>query len=182
MSDGTDDNERLAALQDAVSQAARATQDLDGQRRPVAAPFLIARVGPRWLALPATAIREVVLKGTVTRIPLSPAHVLGVAIIRGRVVPVISLESVLGSADLADLVPTLPRLVVIETVEAEIALATDEVQTIAELSIASLRDDGATGGSRPAWVTAELTWESRLLCVVDVQSLVATALGESLKS
>jgi len=180
MTDGHHENEQLAALQAAVSHSARTTQDGEEGSRPVTAPYLAMRVGPRWLALPATAIREVVLKGTVTRIPLSPSHVLGVAVIRGRVVPVISLEASLGTADLTELVPTLPRLVVIETVDAEIAVATDEVRGITELPIASLRDEAA-GRARPGWVAAELTWEGRLLCVVDVQRLVEASLDEDLK-
>jgi purine-binding chemotaxis protein CheW len=143
-------------------------------------PYLAVRVGLRWLALPATAIREVVLKGSVTRIPLSPPHVLGVAVIRSRVVPVISLEATLGVADLADLVPTLPRLVVVETEDAEIAVVTDEVRGITELPTTSLVDE-AKNGARPIWVSAELSWGERLLCVVDVHRLVASSLDEELK-
>lgn len=181
MSDGSQDNERLAALQLAVSQAARVSQDESEAGRSITAPYLAVRVGPRWLALPATAIREVVLKGLVTRIPLSPEHVLGVAIIRSRVVPVISLEKTLGAADLSELVPTLPRLVVVESEQAEIALVTEEVRGITELPIASLRDE-LKSGARPSWVTAELSWRDRLLCVVDVQRLVEASLAEELKS
>ncbi len=179
MNDGSEDNARLAALQDAVSRSARRTQDEEGATLAATASYLIVRVGPRWLAMPATAIREVVLKGSVTRIPLSPPHVLGVAVIRGRVIPVISLEASLGTADDAELVPTLPRLVVVETADAEIAIATDEVRGITELPIASLRDE-ATGGARPDWVTAEIPWANRLLCVVNEQRLVVASLDEQL--
>lgn len=181
MNDGSQDNARLAALQDAVSKSARLTQDAVGATHTATASYLVVRVGPRWLAMPATAIREVVLKGAVTRIPLSPPHVLGVAVIRGRVVPVVSLEAVLGTADDSELVPTLPRLVVVETADAEIAIATDEVRGINELPVASLRDEAA-GGGRLDWVAAEIAWENRLLCVVNVQRLVMASLDEQLTS
>lgn len=180
MSDSSQDNAHLTALQEAVSQAARA-QAAGDVLRPATDPYLAVRAGPRWLALPATAIREVVLKGSLTRIPLSPPHVLGVAVIRGRVVPVISLEGTLGVAELSELVPTLPRLVVVETTAAEIAVVVDEVRGITELPLASLVDE-STGSPRPQWVAAELTWDKRLLCVVDVQRLVEATMEDELRS
>lgn len=177
MNSGQPDNDNLAALQAQVSQAAMAAADAgEGAQEPMAS-MLILRIGPRWLALPAGVTREVVLKGLVTRVPLAPPHLLGVAMIRSKVVPVISLEAALGTAAAADLVPTLPRLVVMETEEAELALCADEVREIAELAISSLVDN-STASQRPVWVSAELTWKDLLICVLDVPRLIAAFLGE----
>lgn len=179
MSDGLFDNDRLAELQATVSLLARRSEV--GAAGPVVDPHLAVRAGSRWLALPATAIREVVLKGSLTRVPLSPPHVLGVAVIRGRVVPVISLEGWLGAADLSELVPTLPRLVVVETAAAEIAVVVDEVRGITDLPGGARSDEAPTGG-RPAWILAEHSWDKRLLCVVDVNRLVEAAMDEERKA
>jgi chemotaxis signal transduction protein len=181
MSVGSHDNERLAELQESVSQRARAAEAGAGALGSTMDPYLAVRAGPRWLALPATAIREVVLKGSLTRVPLSSPHVLGVAVIRGRVVPVITLEGWLGVADLSELVPTLPRLVIVETAAAEIAVVVDEVRGITELPNSGLRDEAPVAG-RPGWIAAELTWDKQLLCVVDVQRLVETAMDEEQKA
>lgn len=171
-------NEALASLQEAASQSAT-----DGGAQAATAPgvsLLIARVGSRWIALPVKMVQEVVLKDFVTRVPRMPDHVLGAAVIRSRVVPVLSISGLLSASEDVELVPTLPRLIVLETSEGEIAIVADEVRGIAEFESSALHDGGsqARGGPRPAWVTAELTWRERLLCILDVPGLCAAALGE----
>lgn len=174
-------NEALASLQEAASQLAT-----DGGEQAAPAPgvpLLIARIGSRWVALPVKMVQEVVLKDFVTRVPRMPEHVLGAAVIRSRVVPVLSISGLLSANDAVDLVPTLPRLIVLETPEGEIAIVADEVRGIAEFETTALHDGGgqSRGGPRPAWVTAELTWHERLLCILDVPGLCAAALGEEVR-
>ena len=117
MNHGLRDNESLAAMQEDVSQSAPG-ESVEGGARPALADLLILRLGARWLALPASVVREVALKSYVTHIPMAPPNMLGVAVIRSRVVPVIQLEAALGTGSVTELVPTLPRLVVIETEDA----------------------------------------------------------------
>lgn len=174
---GGQDNESLAAMQESVSRAATTAVV---QAAPVSAiSMLVLRIGPRWLALPVSLVREVVLKDFVTRVPLMPPHVLGAAVIRSRVVPVISLEALLGSSAPAELVPTLPRLVILDTPEGELAMVADEVRGIAEVDEALLREEDPLS-ARPSWVTAEVSWQERLLCILDVPKLAAAALGAEL--
>lgn len=173
-------NEALASLQEAASQLAA-----DGGQTVTAAsvPLLVARVGSRWIALPVKTVQEVVLKDFVTRVPRMPEHVLGAAVIRSRVVPVLSIAGLLSANDPVDLVPTLPRLIVLETPEGELAIVADEVRGIAEFESAAMHDGGgpARGGQRPSFVTAELMWQERLLCILDVPGLCAAALGEEIR-
>jgi purine-binding chemotaxis protein CheW len=150
-------------------------------RPPAGPPLLVLRVGAHWLALPAQAIREVVLKGMLTRLPLAPAHVLGVALLRSRVLPVISLAESLGAAANVELVPTLPRLVVVAVADGEVALVADEVRGITELPAAALRDQASPDG-RPAWVAAEVSWEERLLCILDAEQLIESCYGEEARA
>ncbi|MFO0579250.1 MAG: chemotaxis protein CheW [Polyangia bacterium] len=180
---GGQENESLAALQESVSRGAAEPSQPEAAHADNVS-MLVLRVGPRWLALPVSLVHEVVLKDYVTRVPLMPEYVLGAALLRGRVVPVISLEVMLGAVEPAELVPTLPRLVVLETPEGELAIVADEVRGIAELARDKLhdaREEGASG-ARPSWVTAEVAWHERLLCILDVPKLAAAALGEGVSA
>lgn len=80
-------------------------------------------VGGQVFALPAAAVSEVVRRPRVTRVPQAPAGLVGVANVRGRVLPVIALAELLqtpgaGSAD--------GRLIIVEHPE-PMALAVDAV-------------------------------------------------------
>jgi chemotaxis signal transduction protein len=175
---GEQQNEALASLQEAASQLTQGSEAPTADA--TAIPLLIARVGTRWVAVPVKIVQEVVLKDFVTRVPRMPEHVLGAAVIRSRVVPVISIAALLHADEAAELVPTLPRLIVLETPEGEVAVVADEVRGIAPVPSAQLSDgaERARGGPRPGWVTAEITWNERLLCILDVPRLCAAALGE----
>lgn len=72
--------------------------------------------------------------------------------------------------------PTLPRLVVMEAPEGEMALVADEVRGIADFPSASLHEE-SRGGARPGWVTAELSWKEHLLYILSVPQLIDAALG-----
>jgi len=50
------------------------------------------------LALPAAQVMEIVRPPTITRVPHSPPNLLGVANLRGRVLPVVSVAGLLGHA------------------------------------------------------------------------------------
>ena len=104
-------------------------------------------------------------------------QVLGVTLIHGRLLPVVSLEQLLPSNASNSAVATLPRLVVVETLEAEAAIVADEVHGIVEFAAESLNEQ-APLAVRPAWVVAEITWEARLLCILHPQRLITAVLGD----
>src|SRR4051794_38869927 len=57
---------------------------------------LVFRVGPLFLALPLTAVREVVLPpDRLSKVPRAPASLLGIMNLRGRVVTVVDLAHAL---------------------------------------------------------------------------------------
>ena len=171
---GAGANAALAAL----SEAAALTNASDAHAASLRQSWLVLRSGTRWLAIPADSVREVVLKNFITRVPHAPPQMLGVILIRGRLVPVLSLEGLLrcGAADVA--APTLPRLVVLAGKHSEAAIVADEVRGIVELADISTQNQ-AGPGTRPGFVRAEISWEKRLLCILDPQQLLAATLGEA---
>ncbi|RDI57338.1 chemotaxis protein CheW [Microvirga subterranea] len=62
----------------------------------VAQSFLTVQVGGERFAIPASDVAEVIRPPAVTRVPLGPASLVGVANLRGAVMPVVSLHSLLG--------------------------------------------------------------------------------------
>ncbi|MFN0247062.1 MAG: chemotaxis protein CheW [Kofleriaceae bacterium] len=53
------------------------------------------RIGDRLLALPITAVREIVDLQSITEVPASPAFVLGIASLRGSILSIIDTSSLL---------------------------------------------------------------------------------------
>jgi purine-binding chemotaxis protein CheW len=137
-------------------------------------PLLFLRVGRRWFAVRSETVREVGTKGYVTRVPTAPVHVLGVTLIRGRLVPVLALEGLLGTLGTADVVHTLPRLVVLRHEDTEIALVADETKGVIERRVSTSTEAGRAA-DRPRYLGGEFEWEGKLVCMIDVPALIAEA-------
>ena len=86
------------------------------------------RVAGEHYALPVEQVLEVAEPGEIAAVPGSPPEVLGVRNLRGQVLPVITLATVLG---LAESDPT--RVVVVESGDLRAGLRVDEVLDIAQL-------------------------------------------------
>lgn len=71
----------MTALQEAPATAAR---------------LCVFTLGPARFAVPVTSVREVMVIDDVTSVPRAPAHVLGVANLKGAVVTLVSIEPLLG--------------------------------------------------------------------------------------
>lgn len=138
-----------------------------------ARPMLVFRAGCHWVAVPPAAVREVAVKGYVTRLPAAPPHLAGVTLVRGRVVPVVALDALFdGGGPASEPVPTLPRLVILEDGAAELAVIADETAALVAIEAPSV-EPGAAG----RFLVAQITWRDRPLYVVDVPSLFRDALA-----
>jgi purine-binding chemotaxis protein CheW len=137
-------------------------------------PLLFVRVGKRWFGVHSESVREVATKGFVTRVPTAPAYVLGVTLVRGRLVPVLALEGLLGSVGAGDTAQTLPRLVVLRHGDTEIALVADETRGVIEQTVAA-GTEVARSAERARYLGAEFEWEGKLVCMLDVPTLIADA-------
>jgi len=142
--------------------------------------FMLVRLGGRRFALDARMVQEVAVKGAVTRVPTAARHVLGVASLRGSLVPVVSLEQMIGVVGPAasDSATTLPRLVVVRAGECEIALVVDEIRGIID-ELPAVPGVKAGGAGRPGFLREEFDWQGTRVCLLDVPLLVAAAAGWS---
>jgi purine-binding chemotaxis protein CheW len=72
--------------------AAAATLEREASARRVC----LFRLGERLFAVDVAAAREIVVLEGLTRVPLAPAHLAGVANLRGRVLPIADVRGLLG--------------------------------------------------------------------------------------
>jgi chemotaxis signal transduction protein len=181
-------NQELAAL---VASRAGATAGDDhaeaaASRTGSALPFLLLRLGSRWFGLRAESVREVVGHEVVNRVPGQPAHVRGVSMIHGRMVPVVALD-VLLAAHVAAFSDTgeaaagrdggdtpRSRLVVLAGDQLEIAILADDARGVMHLP-APLEAPAA--GGRLRFVLGEIPWNEHLVCVLDGAALLDAALA-----
>lgn len=68
------------------------TLDLESLKGEGAEPLLVVRAGELWLGLPAHVVDQLHPAPVMTPVPLAPNHVMGLAILRGEVIPVLDLE------------------------------------------------------------------------------------------
>ncbi|MFC4172495.1 chemotaxis protein CheW [Microvirga sp. GCM10011540] len=111
----------------------------------VAQSFLTVQVGEERFALPASDVAEVIRRPALTRVPLGPSSLLGVANLRGAVMPVVSLHSLLGGKGSPS---SNARVVVIDR-GAPVGLVIDRVASLGAVTdgTASGAEEGDAGGS-----------------------------------
>ncbi|KAA2236279.1 chemotaxis protein CheW [Salinarimonas soli] len=100
--------------------------------------FLTVRIEGDRYALPAGEVSEVVRVPPVARVPLAPASLLGLANLRGAVLPVVSLRRLLGRGGEGDdeaamravvLGGASPVALVVDRVETLVSVAPDRIET-----------------------------------------------------
>jgi purine-binding chemotaxis protein CheW len=95
--------------------------------RTAAGRFLTFRSEGRFYALPAGLIAEVIRMPVIARVPQGPRSLLGLANLRGSVLPVASVRSLLGRSETAG--TSAARLIVLDGAS-RVALAVDEVTAL----------------------------------------------------
>jgi len=83
------------------------------------------RVGDDRLVVPREQIREVMKRPSLTRIPGAQPWLLGLANVRGQLMPVVDLKVLCGGAPVADVRTT--RVVLVNSDEVPMAVVVDEV-------------------------------------------------------
>ena len=98
--------------------------------------FLTFRVNGELYALPANQVAEVIRVPGVARVPQAPKGLLGLANLRGDVLPVASARGLLGADEAAEattraivLDGAAPVALAVDAVEALVAVQTDQIET-----------------------------------------------------
>ncbi|HEY3518102.1 MAG TPA: chemotaxis protein CheW, partial [Gammaproteobacteria bacterium] len=93
--------------------------------------FLTFRLDGTLYALPSEHVLEVIHVPAVARVPHSPAALLGVANLRGSVLPLVDLRALLGSP--GDSAASATKAIVLDTGQ-QLALAVDSVDSLVAIA------------------------------------------------
>ena len=129
-------------------------------------------LGGTTFALDVTSAREVAVFEAVTPVPRAPAAVVGVANLRGDVVPIVDARARLG-------LPPRPaarslRTLVVAADGCEIALEIDAVLGLEGFAEVAPPE----GAAAPAWVAGTVEYDGRRVAVLDPAGLVRALQGE----
>lgn len=124
--------------------------------------LLLVRAGDQELALPIAQLSAVERGRGVVALPGAPAHLAGIAGVRGKLVPVYALASLVGAR------PGAGGYLAVCAVEPPLALAFDELAGLVEVPAEQLEP---AGPSAPRHARATLCAQGRVYWVVDVPLL-----------
>lgn len=118
------------------------------------------RVGSESYALPVAQVLEVAELGTLAPVPGAPPAVLGVRNLRGQVLPVFDLGTVLGTSRDAP----AAKLVITEEAGRRAGLAIDEVTDVGEL-------EGPLQETDSPFLSGSTLVEGELVGIVDIEGV-----------
>jgi purine-binding chemotaxis protein CheW len=142
--------------------------------------YLTFRMADRLYALPAESVAEVIRIPSLARVPQAPKALLGVANLRGAVLPLASLRALLGLEENGG---NASRAIVLDG-EAPFAITVDSVDAIVLIPINQVETDPAHLGARPGErLNGVFPLEERLgsAKILDIQGLLASAFAQHAK-
>ena len=114
-----------------MPEAEPSSAPTDGDRR-----FLTFLLNDSLYALPAAEVAEVIRTPAVARMPQAPSALIGIANLRGSVLPLVSLRSLLGQKETRDEGPRSivlggksPAALAVDAVEALVTVAAKRIET-----------------------------------------------------
>jgi len=134
------------------------------------AVHVVVRVGGESYALPVENVLEVAPLGRIAAVPGSPASVLGVRNLRGQILPVFDLASVLG----LHAGEARARVLVAECDNRRAGFAVDEVHDVEALPAAEEE-------TRSRLLAGAALTDGELVGIVDVPALFASLVPEAAK-
>jgi purine-binding chemotaxis protein CheW len=126
---------------------------------------LVIAANSAYFAVPMGSVHQVLRHPLVTRVPLSPAGLIGVVNVRGEIVPLLDTAVLTGTGKLSE----PPFAVLVRSGEDMVALSADE------LPIAADFEEPVGAGAQPGEV-AIYSNGGRLVVLVDVEELVKNRL------
>jgi purine-binding chemotaxis protein CheW len=113
-------------------------------------------------------VEEVVTKRAVHPLPDVPAHLLGMLLLRGEMVPVMDVAAALGLTR----GPGSPSILVIGIGDARIGVAAESVHEVLDVPADAVRPAPHTGGDRDAYVVGVARLEIGLVNLIDLAEIL----------
>lgn len=130
---------------------------------------LTFRLGAEEFAIPVAQVREIVSAMTVTTLPGTSSHIVGVVNLRGKVIPIINLRARLG----LPVIPNGPRTCVVVCHEAAgmVGVIVDSVVEVIQLRPEDVEPPPTLAS---ADVTAIAKVKDRVVIVLDLRPTIRT--------
>lgn len=139
------------------------------------------RLGLEWYAVPISGVREIHNEYTVTRIPRVPDSVLGVINVRGEIVSVTDLATLIRvpSRSELDIDGQLPSAIIVANDECVSALVVDEIGDIIDVARGAIEPPLSTLDKAQAeYMAGSVYLEGLLIGVVNIDKILEP-IGES---
>jgi purine-binding chemotaxis protein CheW len=136
--------------------------------------FLTFRVGGELYALPAQQVAEIIRLPAVARVPQAPRGLLGLANLRGNVLPVASLQGLLGGAATTD---ATTRAIVLDGA-APVALAVDVVEALVTVDAEQIETRQAELVAKPGEILKgafATDGKKSVVKILDIAALIGAA-------
>jgi purine-binding chemotaxis protein CheW len=114
-------------------------------------------------------VEEVVTRRTIHPLPDVPAHVLGVLMLRGEMVPVMDVSPALG---LALSLERPPAILVVGMGGGRVGVAVEGVHEVLEVPAEVVRPAPHTGGDRDAYVVGVARMGAGLVTLIDLAEIL----------
>jgi purine-binding chemotaxis protein CheW len=135
--------------------------------------FLTFRCEGRLYALPAGLIAEVIRMPAVARVPQGPKCLMGLANLRGSVIPVASIRAILGRSEGAR--TTASRLIVLDG-SSRVALAVDEVAALVNVDKSKVSSADAELAAEPGeQLKGVFQLDAGMAKIIDIEKLLQRA-------
>jgi purine-binding chemotaxis protein CheW len=121
--------------------------------------------------IPVTQVREVIRVEGITRVPQVPAHVRGVANLRGRILAVVEIRTRLGLTPAV--VTPASRIVVVEVMGRVLGLLVDRVSQVTKVPVDSVvppPEEVVT--AETDFLTGVARWNTRLIMLLDLDKVL----------
>jgi purine-binding chemotaxis protein CheW len=121
--------------------------------------------------IPVDQVREIIRVGEITRVPQAPAHVRGVANLRGRILAVVEIRTRLGLT--AAVLTPRSRIIVVEIEGRVLGILVDAVLQVVKVPVEAVTAaPDEVLSPQTDYISGVARWNSRLIILLDVEKVL----------
>jgi purine-binding chemotaxis protein CheW len=141
------------------------------QRNETRQRYLAFRLGKEWFGLEVQQVREISRLDNVTRVPLTPVHVMGITNLRGNITAVIDVRGVLGIEQQA--LDANARIIVANTQGLEAGIVAEQVSEVVDIVRSQIEPPLLTlGHERGKYSNGVVQQTERMLVLLNLNSIL----------
>lgn len=136
------------------------------------AGLLLFRLGEEWYAVPIEGVREIYNEYSVTRIPRVPDFIVGVINVRGEIMSVTDIATLMRvpSRTEVDLTGELPPAIIVASENCSSAIVVDEIGDIVDVPRDSIEPPLSTlDKSQSEYIAGSVYVDERLIGIVNLE-------------